>query len=329
MERVKILKRAFDTTWNYKALWIFGILIALTAGGSGFSGSNPGMSSAGNGNGDIPFPNGGGHFFEFPPQAFAVLFIILLVVIVLVVLFSIVTTIARYVADNTLIQLVNEHEDTGTRHTVGEGFRLGWSRPAWRLFLVDLVVRIPIAVVSILFLVLAAMPLLLWFARDAALGIVGTLAALGIFLPGLFLLTIISVVVGLLRPFFHRACVLEGLGVFDSIRRGFEVVRRHLGDVVIMWQILVGVGLAWMVVMIPVMLLLMFVGALVAGIPDLLVGAFVHLLFSGGAAPWILGALVGLPIFMLVVGLPSLFLGGLFETFKSTTWTLTYRELLS
>ncbi len=329
MEHFKVLKRAFDTTWNYKALWIFGILVALTAGG-GFSGSgsNPGMSFGGNGNGDIPLPHGGG-YFEFPPQAFAVLFIILLVVIVLAVLFGIVATIARYVADNALIQLVNEHEETGTRHTVGEGFRLGWSRPAWRLFLIGLVVGLPGVMIFLLFLVLSAMPLLLWFTQDVALSIVGTFASLGIFLPGIFLLTIIGVVVGLLRPFFHRACVLEGLGVFDSIRRGFEVVRRHLGDVVIMWLILVGVGLAWMVVMIPVMLLLMLVGALVAGIPALLVGAFVHLLFSGGAAPWILGALVGLPIFMLVVGLPSLFLKGLFETFKSTTWTLTYRELLS
>ncbi|MEA3397697.1 MAG: hypothetical protein U9R05_09580, partial [Chloroflexota bacterium] len=258
MEHFKILKRAFDTTWNYKALWIFGILVALTAGGGGFSGSgsNPGMSSGGNGNGDIPFPNGGERF-EYFPQMFAVLFIILLVVIVLAVLFWIVATIARYVADNALIQLVNEHEETGTRHTVGGGFRLGWSRPAWRLFLVDLVVWLPGVVILLLFLVLAAMPLLLWFTQDVALSVVGTFASLGIFLPGLFLSIIIGVVIGLLRPFFRRACVLEGLGVFDSIRRGFEVVRLHLGDVVIMWLIMVGVGLAWMVVLIPVMLLLM------------------------------------------------------------------------
>ena len=330
MEYFKVLKRAFDTTWNYKALWVFGILVALTAGGGSFnvgSGSNPGMSPGGNGNGNIPFPHGGGRF-EFPPQAFAVLFIILLVVIVLAVLFWIAATIARYVADNALIQLVNEHEETGTRRKVGEGFRLGWSRPAWRLFLVNLVVGLPGVMILLLFLALSAMPLLLWFTREVALCIVGTLISLGIFLPGLFLFTIVGVVIGLLRPFFQRACVLEGLGVFESIRQGFEVVRQHLGDVVIMWLIMVGVSLAWMVVLIPVMLLLMLVGALVAVIPALTVGAFVHLLFGSGAAPWILGALAAIPIFMLVVGLPSLFLGGLFETFKSTTWTLTYRELL-
>ena len=328
MEHFKVLKRAFDTTWNYKALWVFGILVALTAGGGGFNGSrNFGTQFRGNGNGNIPFPHGGGHF-DFPPQAFAVLFIILLAVIVLAVLFWIVATVARYVADNSLIQMVNEHEETGTKHTVGEGFRLGWSRPAWRLFLIDLVVGIPIAVVFISLFLLAAAPLVLWVTRSTALGVVGTIAAIGAFSFVILLLVIVAVLVGLLRHFFHRACVLEGLGVFDSLRRGFEVVRQHLGDVAIMWLIMVGVGLAWMVVLIPVMLLLVLVGALMGGIPALAVGAFVHLLFSSEAAPWILGALAGLPIFMLVVGLPSLFLGGLFETFKSTTWTLTYRELL-
>jgi hypothetical protein len=46
-----------------------------------------------------------------------------------------------------------------------------------------------------------------------------------------------------------------------------------------------------------------------------------------GAAPWMLGAAVGIPIFLLVVGLPTLFLGGLAEVFKSSVWTLAYREL--
>ncbi len=29
----KILKRAWHILWNYKILWIFGILLAITAGG--------------------------------------------------------------------------------------------------------------------------------------------------------------------------------------------------------------------------------------------------------------------------------------------------------
>ena len=34
----KILKRSWHILWNYKILWIFGFLLAITAGGSGNSG---------------------------------------------------------------------------------------------------------------------------------------------------------------------------------------------------------------------------------------------------------------------------------------------------
>ncbi len=37
--------------------------------------------------------------------------------------------------------------------------------------------------------------------------------------------------------------------------------------------------------------------------------------------------LFGLPIFILVMIAPMLFLGGLVEVAKSSLWTLTYREL--
>jgi hypothetical protein len=36
---------------------------------------------------------------------------------------------------------------------------------------------------------------------------------------------------------------------------------------------------------------------------------------------------VGIPIFILVVAAPSVFLGGLAEVYKSSVWTLSYREL--
>jgi hypothetical protein len=33
------------------------------------------------------------------------------------------------------------------------------------------------------------------------------------------------------------------------------------------------------------------------------------------------------PLFFLIFGIPDLLLSGLYETFKTTTWTLTYREM--
>ena len=37
MDYTKILKRALHTVWNYRALWIFGIILALTTGGGSWS----------------------------------------------------------------------------------------------------------------------------------------------------------------------------------------------------------------------------------------------------------------------------------------------------
>jgi hypothetical protein len=128
-------------------------------------------------------------------------------------------------------------------------------------------------------------------------------------------------------------CVLEGLGVVDSIRAGYLVVRRHLLDVLIMWLIMVGIRIGWAILMvfatlvlIPVALLLVVVGTALGGLPALLIGWLISL-FIEGPVPWIVGVVIGFPIFALVVGAPWIFLGGLMETFKSSTWTLAYREL--
>ena len=50
-------------------------------------------------------------------------------------------------------------------------------------------------------------------------------------------------------------------------------------------------------------------------------------LFAEGPLPYILGAAVGVPIFLLVVVAPILFLNGLYETYTSSAWTLTFREV--
>jgi len=52
-------------------------------------------------------------------------------------------------------------------------------------------------------------------------------------------------------------------------------------------------------------------------------------LIAQGATPWIAAIIVGLPIFIVVMAIPLAVLGGLMQTFQSSTWTLTYRELLA
>jgi hypothetical protein len=93
-----------------------------------------------------------------------------------------------------------------------------------------------------------------------------------------------------------------------------------------MWLITVGLRIGWTILMIPVVLLLLVVSGALGGLLALLAGGLTGLAFEG-AVPWIVAGVVGIPIFILVLAAPLSFLGGLFEVFMSSTWTLTYREL--
>jgi hypothetical protein len=217
--------------------------------------------------------------------------------------------------------------------SVGQGFRLGWSRSAWRLFLIDLVIHLPVRLVLTLLFLLALSPLLLWVSGSVAAGAVGTLFTTILFFLVAVVAVAASAALSLLIHSIRRACAIEGLGVVASIRRGLAVVRAHLKEVVAVWLMWIGVHLAWMVLAVPAMILIfpatllfIVVGAVLGGLPAVTVGALLSP-FLGDVAPWIVGAIVGLPIFILVMSAPMLFLGGLVEVFKSSTWTLAYRDL--
>jgi len=317
MDHIKVLKRAWETTWRYRVLWVFGIILALTTGGGGGSG--------GGGNGDLP-SSGDFSRLEIPPQSMGTLVAIGVGLACVIVILIIASIVARYVAETALIRMVDDHEETGEERSVRQGFRLGWSRTTLRLFLINLLIDLPTAVVFIGLFLLTAAPLLLLLTKNKVAGAIGIVAAIGLFFLFILLAIVSGVVLSLLKRFFRRVCALEELGVIESIRQGFSVVRQHLKDVAIMWLIMIGLGLAWMIVMIPVTIMLVVVALMLGAFPALLVGGLASL-FLEGAVPWILAGAVGLPIFILVVAVPSLFLGGLAEVFKSSVWTLTYREL--
>jgi hypothetical protein len=111
------------------------------------------------------------------------------------------------------------------------------------------------------------------------------------------------------------------------------MVRRRFREVLVIWFIWIGTRLAWMAATIPVLILLspilllfLVAGVVLGAVPALLVGELLSNMVSG-PFPWIVGALAGLPPFLLVMLAPMLFLGGLVEVFKSSTWTLAYRDL--
>lgn len=119
---------------------------------------------------------------------------------------------------------------------------------------------------------------------------------------------------------------IKRLGVIASVRRGYAVVRQNLKNVGLTWLLMVGVGLAWPVLLVPLVLALVGVGTLLGGLSGLLAGGLASLI-GAGEAPVFLSLAVGVSIFLLVLVAPLAFLNGLREVFVSNTWTLTYREL--
>jgi hypothetical protein len=316
MDHGKVLRRAWHTVWNYRALWVFGFILALTTGGGG------GGGGGGSGTG-----NWAQYSIErIPPGTGGMLLAVGIVLACLIVLLIIVAAIARYVVETALIRLVDEHEETGQKRSVRQGFRMGWSRSAFRLFLIDLAVGLPTAVVFILLFALALAPLLLWATDVKAVGVIGTVITVGLFIVVILLAIVVALILSVLKPFFRRVCVLQHLGVVESIRQGYAMVRQNLKDVGLMWLITFGLRIGWAILMIPVVLLLLVVSGGVGGVLALLAGGLTGLAFEG-AMPWIAAFVVGIPIFILLLVVPLSLLGALFEVFMSSTWTLTYREL--
>ncbi len=328
MDHMKVLRRSLEITWRYRVLWVFGILLALTSGGGGGNGGGRGGGfSPTPGNQGPGAPSGSFRLPEIPPQVISALVGVGLVLACVILVLIVISTIVRYVSETALIRMVNDHEETGEKRSIRQGFRWGWSRTALRLFALDLLVFAPLVVAFILLLLLALSPLLLWTTNNQSAGIIGTVTTIGLVI--LFVLLFIAVIAAasLLIHFFRRVCALEEVGVVESIRRGYALVRRHLKDVIVMWLIMVGLTIGWTIVMIPVVILLVAVGLVLGGGPALLAGGLAGMASRGGPLPWILGGAVGLPIFLLVLIVPLTFLGGLWEVYRSGVWTLTYREL--
>ena len=345
MDHLKILKRSWEIMWRYRALWIFGIILALaTAGGSGGGSGNNGVRFNGSDNQSSmqPFEEYDPgpvedlqdfflemeHFFNavVPDKLGQTLLALLIGFICVMVLLAIVTQILGYISRTAMYRMVDEYEETEHRRSVGEGFRLGWSRTSWRLFLIDLVIGVPAFLGSILLLALASSPLLLWLTDSNALGILGTVAAIGM----IFIVVLILIVVGtsltVLMRFMHRACALEDMGVFDAIRHGYRIVRANLKDTALMWLILLGLQIVYGIAMLIVGLVLVVIALLVGGAIVLLIGG-VGALLGSGATMWIVGGVIGGLVLMIVVGIPALFLNGLKEVYINNAWTLSYREM--
>ena len=348
----KILKHSWHNLWNYRILWVFGLLLAITGGGNtGGSdtfrytfGSNRGNNGSSGYNPNFqpgPFlrslTDWFNHYisplFEHPDQHVFTLIWIGLAFILFILLLGVIAAFIRYPSETAVIRMVDEYEQTGAKAGFRQGWKLGWNRRAFRVWVIDLLIGVP-AVGFISFLL--ALGLAFFFSviqGNAALAISAVVALIGCGFLFIFAFVILMVFLSLLRQFFVRAAALEGTSIGESFRRGWALFKGNWKSAGLMWLVMLGIGIGYGIIgmilfllLIPAYLVLLLPALVVASIPAA-VAFGISAIFGAGPVAWIIAGVVALPFFLMVLFAPLTLLSGWYIIYISNVWTLTYREI--
>lgn len=313
MDYSRILTRSFEVTWKHRAMWLFGILLALFGGGGGGGGGFPTGAGGNSGNrGADSFPN---QFPQLTSIDWGAVSGIIAVVICVVLILAIVGIILRLISRGALVGLVDELESSQTTPSVGRGFRIGWSRLR-SLLGIAILINLPLTLFGLILLALAALPVLgaltargdLQFNQILAMGGMSSLLFL---LCAILCLAGIGLVIKPIYEFIVRACVVGEHNAMDSIREGWRIVRLNLGSVVVLYILQIALGIGFGIAMIPVALILI-------GIP-VVVGLVIYFLANAPMVAIIVGVIVGIPMVLILI-----WISGLYRAFETTMWTEGY-----
>ncbi len=315
MPHTDILKQAFKITWRYRALWLFGFLLALCGGGGGGGGGN------------FRIPSGGGeedlgnleNIPNLPPLDPTVIIALVVGFICLILLLTLIGVVVQYVTRTALLGMVRQVKETEAV-TVRDGWRFGWSNRAWRIFLLSLLIGLPMAILTIGLILLALSPLLLLLLDDTASKVLSII--LTIFTCGFvfILLLIVGAIIGPIQELAWRRIALDQRGVIDSLREAITLIKSRFKDVAIMWLLMLGVGFGWGVIaLILVLPVSLIAAALIGGIP----AGLVYLISQSGWGAAIAGVPLGL-LALIIIGSAA---NGLYLIYQSAVWTLAYLEL--
>lgn len=347
----KLLKRAWQILWNYRTLWIFAFLLAITAGGGG--GSNFNFGNISTDQKERPsFPSGGESsnpqvrelmdwarqnllpLVEQPQEHLATIIWIAVGAFLFLLVIGVALTIVRYVSETAVLRMVDNYEATGEKVGFKAGWKLGWSRRAFRAWVVDLILSLPLFVFLGFLMALIAL-LVVGAQADGGVAVATTIAALGCTFLFVFFFILFLVFLSLLRHFFVRAVALEDTGIGAAFRRGWTLFKRNWKSIGLVWLVMLGIGIGFslvsiivFLVLIPVYLVLAIPAAIISFIPGLIAFGIASL-FLPTLAAWVVALIAIAPLFLIITFAPVVLLSGLFFVFDSIVWTLTYREVVA
>jgi hypothetical protein len=305
MDYLATIRRGWEHVWNNKFLWVLGFLAAL---GSGTGASNSGYSFNG---GDT-----GAMANWLTPERVAALTAGLIAFGCIAFIVGIILWLVSLSSYGGLIAGVTQLELGMAKPTFRSAFRLGW-RHIWRLVGMSILLYI---VPVILFIILLAAFLIPVIGASVAAGnaddpsaLFAAIGGLGlIFFCLLCVLLLFVLALSLIYPFAFRGIILRNLGVMDSLRHGWRVVRENLGELILL---LLAFLLLNIIIWIIALAILVPVG-LAVGVPMVALMDADATFLQGLLA--VLGVIIGLVVFALV--------SAILTAWQSSTFTLAYLQ---
>ena len=292
-----VLKKAWNITWRYKALWVLGLFAgAASGGGGGGSGYSTGSSD---------YSSAGRQFdrvYEDLMRTVQDNLLLIAVAVGLLMIIGIVLWVLSIAAQGGLVHGANEAAEE-RRPALGAAWGVGFRR--WgRTFMIGFVLALPLlAIVAVMIALIVAVAAGGAMSGDAGIGVV--LGGMCLVIP-LFLVLIVaaSVIIGIVYNLSLRYGVLGDVSFGQAIKRGWGDLWGKRGAFVF-WLVMLLPGVAYSII------------ALVLMLP-FIVGS-VALIFAGQ----LLAAALVFVLMILVTLVP----GAIYGTFVSSAWTVFFRRM--
>ncbi len=314
MDFGEVLTKAWKITWKFKILWIFGILASCGTGNRANFNFNSG-SGTNTPLGESPTlpPGLEDNLFKFAqfftnPAVIAAFISVFCILVLATIFFSIMGQIGLIKG--------SADADAGTeRLGFGELWKSGLQY-FWRFLGLSLLIGSPVLLIY-LALVAAGIGAFLVAASGSEDNPFSAMApALLAIIPVICVLAcaifLLAILLSFLSPQAERAIIIENEGVISGLRRGWNVLTKNIGPILIVWLITVVIGIvAGVVIALPILMIVF--------------PAVIATVLGGNNVSYTPLIIAGLCI---VAYLPvSLVLNGILQTYVQSVWTLTYLRL--
>jgi hypothetical protein len=287
----EVLTRAWQITWRYKILWLFGILAGCNRSSGGGSSSNYQVSQDQTGPQFQQFEQWMEQAGNWMTENWWIFVLLILVALVLIAVSIFLGTIGRI----GLIRGTLQAEGGAASLSFSELFS-GSLRHFWPVFGLSLLIGIIFAAI-IGSLVVAGIV-------TAGIGFLCLAPVLCIIVP-------VTIAVNLILEQAFVAIVKENLGIVDGWKRGLEVARANIGPILLMGIILFVIGLV--------------AGVLIA-LPAILIVVPSAIAFAAGQGQDMTPLMIAGVLFLVYLPI-LLVLQGILNTYMGSAWTLTYLRL--